>query len=286
MFRNLHTTPLQPQYADAIEDLLAQSYWNNNHFDWTTRQEWIQNGVYGPSFVAWRNELLAGVMALSAPWNGSCWIRQTGIHDYVTPEPVFELLWMAVLDALIAENITQVSILATNLMLFDILEDNGFTLDEQIITLQRQGDQLPPSRPYSVTVSPLTEADLPALVAVDNSAFLSPWQMTFDDLQSARNIALVATGAYLDGELVGYQMTTHYQTIGHLARLAVIPSQQGHGVAHALLEDLLRRLFAHGIYHLSVNTQFSNKRSQALYERFGFRRNGYDLPVWTFKRTP
>jgi hypothetical protein len=30
----------------------------------------------------------------------------------------------------------------------------------------------------------------------------------------------------------------------------------------------------------TVNTQESNVRSQHLYTRFGFARNGYDLPVW------
>jgi RimJ/RimL family protein N-acetyltransferase len=31
---------------------------------------------------------------------------------------------------------------------------------------------------------------------------------------------------------------------------------------------------------LTVNTQASNHRSQRLYLRYGFERNGYDLGVW------
>jgi ribosomal protein S18 acetylase RimI-like enzyme len=80
--------------------------------------------------------------------------------------------------------------------------------------------------------------------------------------------------------MVGYQLSTTFRSTGHLARLAVLPSMQGQGVGSALLDDMIRRFGRHDILTVTVNTQSGNYRSQRLYHHYGFRRNGYDLPVW------
>lgn len=63
-------------------------------------------------------------------------------------------------------------------------------------------------------------------------------------------------------------------------RLAVLPQVQGQRVGAALLHDLITRFARRSIHLMSVNTQSSNSRSRALYTRFGFRPNGYDLPYF------
>jgi ribosomal protein S18 acetylase RimI-like enzyme len=90
----------------------------------------------------------------------------------------------------------------------------------------------------------------------------------------------ICTVAERDSAIIGYQLSTLYFDGGHLARLAVHPSAQGGGVGAALLHDLIQRFMRRGVGSITVNTQASNTRSQRLYQRFGFERNGYDLPVW------
>ena len=80
--------------------------------------------------------------------------------------------------------------------------------------------------------------------------------------------------------MVGYQLCSRHGAGAHLARLAVHPAAQGRGVASALIRGLLCDLRRQGIREISVNTQARNRRSQRLYERFGFLRNGKDHPLW------
>ena len=109
-------------------------------------------------------------------------------------------------------------------------------------------------------------------------------------IEKARQAGLINTnipleydggGASLIEEaIVGYQMSTLYFDGAHLARLAVTPRVQGQRVGSALVEDMLGHFHQRGVQTMTVNTQQSNAISQQLYERQGFRRNGYDLPVW------
>jgi ribosomal protein S18 acetylase RimI-like enzyme len=83
--------------------------------------------------------------------------------------------------------------------------------------------------------------------------------------------------------IVGYQLTTGHGPRAHLARLAVHPSLQGHGVGRALLSDLFAYLTQMGTIRLSVNTQSNNKASLRLYKSMGFTRTGEEYPVYTFE---
>jgi ribosomal protein S18 acetylase RimI-like enzyme len=50
-----------------------------------------------------------------------------------------------------------------------------------------------------------------------------------------------------------------------------------------LLHHLVQTLNKRGVRSITVNTQDSNVRSQRLYQRYGFERNGFDLPVWQMR---
>ncbi|MGH2618799.1 MAG: GNAT family N-acetyltransferase, partial [Thermomicrobiales bacterium] len=74
------------------------------------------------------------------------------------------------------------------------------------------------------------------------------------------------------GEPVAYIGITHFAGWGHLDRIAVLPGQQGRGFgreALGLAVDIMRR---QGARRAALSTQLTNRRSQRLYERFGFRR--------------
>jgi len=122
--------------------------------------------------------------------------------------------------------------------------------------------------------------DLANVLAVDHAAFEPAWQLSARELRQAQRQTASSTVAVFNGQIVGYQLSTKHQGSGHLARLAVRPEIQGKRVGAALLYHVLESFSHRGVRTMTVNTQDSNTYSQRLYERYGFFRNGYDIPIW------
>jgi ribosomal protein S18 acetylase RimI-like enzyme len=157
----------------------------------------------------------------------------------------------------------------------------GFVYREDVVTLRRANRQLPEPPANRVLIRSFKPDDMEIITLLDHAAFAPPWQLSQEELAQAARLAAVCTVALLDGEIVGYQLSTLYYEGGHLARLGVQPSVQGNGVGGALLNDLMHRFARRGMYGITVNTQSTNHRSQRLYTRFDFHPTGYNLPVWT-----
>lgn len=159
----------------------------------------------------------------------------------------------------------------------------GFSHYEDIITLQRRGTGIPPTRKTPVTIRPINAEDIPAIVNIDRSAFAPPWRLTSSEISQALRVAANCTAALHNRQIVGYQLSTYFQQDAHLARLAVHPTMQNQGIAGALLRQLLDQLHNHKIYTLTVNTQRNNRLSQKLYQRYAFVPTGHNLSVWAIR---
>ena len=121
----------------------------------------------------------------------------------------------------------------------------------------------------------------PAVLEVDRRAFAGFWR--FDRL--ALREAKTATPsrrfrvAKLGGEIVGYAVTGRAGQRGYLQRLAVDPAAQGRGVGSMLIHDSFDWLRQRGADETLVNTQETNEKALALYERLGYRRQATGLLV-------
>jgi len=129
-----------------------------------------------------------------------------------------------------------------------------------------------------VELRPLREADIPAVVAVEQRVFPDPWTPEF--FRSELGLPMVhARVVELDGSLAGYLVAWLGQDGGHLGNLAVVPEARRRGVARRLLEDLLDRARALGVGSIALEVRVSNFAAQALYREHGFRlaglRRGY-----------
>ncbi|MCS7070467.1 MAG: GNAT family N-acetyltransferase [Anaerolinea sp.] len=251
------------------------------HLDWFEIEQWLE---LEPEYVriALRGSRIVGVLGLSRPLYGASWVRMAAVDSREDAISIITSLWQELLPSLRQHGVRQVAWLMIRDWTETTAAQIGFHYAEQIVTLRRAAVGAPLSsngRGQSV-VRAFQPADLAAITAVDHAAFQPPWQMSRDDLNAASRIAAYATVAIIDGEIVGYQMSTLYFDGAHLARLAVAPSVQGQGIGGALVEDMLHHFHRRGVQVMTVNTQQSNLISQRLYERHGFRRNGYDLPVW------
>jgi ribosomal-protein-alanine N-acetyltransferase len=179
-----------------------------------------------------------------------------------------------------ALGVDNLSALVVNPWLNAYLPAMGFRYLEEVVTLYRATQELPSPQDSPVEFRNGYIEDIPAIVAVDHAAFGPPWQLSSVDIRFAQRQAASCTLALHQGDIVAYEISTRHQSQGHLARLAVHPKLQGQKVGYALLHNLLTRFEKRGVRTITVNTQLSNVLSQRLYNRFGFFRNGFDLPIW------
>lgn len=273
-------SPYERRYRYDVRDLLFRNYRAHSHLDWHDTDQWLDSTT-APMRLAWANGRLVGVLALSEPLSGTCWVRLAAVHDNADPAGVLAQLWKPLVEELRALDVETVALLVLRDWVVNYIGALGFRFIEDIITLRRTNRRLPPFEPSTFKVRLGLASDLRIITAIDQAAFPPPWQLTFDEVRQAQRTAAFCTVAVDPAqEVVGYQISTLYFDGAHLARLAVDPARQSQGVGRLLVDDLLRRLHRRGVANTTVNTQASNHRSQRLYVRFGFIRNGYDLPVW------
>lgn len=272
-------TPYRRRYRNEVRDLLFHSYRMHSHLDWQETDQWLDTEE-APMRLAWAGGRLVGLMAVSAPLDHTCWIRLAAVSDDMQPLPILVALWTDLKRELHAMGITTVALLILRDWLIHYVGALGFHYVEDIVTLRRAAQRLAELIPTPYLIRPVIPGDVETIVALDQAAFVPPWQLALTEIRQATRMAAISTVALANSQIVGYQITTLYFDGGHLARLATLPSFQSQGVGSALLDDLLHRLSRRGVSTVTVNTQDSNVRSQQLYQRFGFERNGYDLPVW------
>lgn len=280
----LTLTHFARRHRHDLKDLLMRNFYVHSHLDWHESDQWLESES-APIRLAWMGNALVGMMAASPPLNGTTWIRLVAIQDHTDVELILTALWNDLRPELRALGASQVAWLMIRDWPIPFATGFGFTYGEQIITLRR-GDVRAPDMPTipDLSIRIARTDELPTLIKVDHAAFVPPWQMSANDIRQAEKVSAITTVATLptDGgeRIVGYQLSTQYFDGAHLARLAVERDYQGRGIGGALVADLLRYFNRKGVYAMTVNTQESNIASQQVYIRYGFQRNGYDIPVY------
>jgi ribosomal-protein-alanine N-acetyltransferase len=115
-----------------------------------------------------------------------------------------------------------------------------------------------------------TQADAPALVAIERRAFGDPWsEASFREaLTAAWSFGLVAE---LDDTVIGYLIAREAGGAGEILNLAVDPPRRRAGVARTLLDAGLAVLRRRGAEEIFLEVRESNIPAQALYLAAGFR---------------
>lgn len=273
-------TAYERSHRQPVLDLIFRSHLAYTHLDWQEVGQWLDSNQTIIR-LAWQEHRIVGIMGVSLPLYGTCWLRVASVSNDVAADSILPGLWAALRDELGRLSVNCIAALIVEDWLLDYLPALGFVYQEQIITLSRIGHHPPLPKPSPFQIRAATFDDLEPVTRIDQSAFIPPWQMSAHDIRQAARIAATFTVAVRsNNDIIGYQISTLYSQNGHLARLAVLPEVQGLGIGSSLLTDLIRRLANRSVRLITVNTQESNERSQKLYLRYGFQRNGYDLPVW------
>jgi GNAT superfamily N-acetyltransferase len=131
----------------------------------------------------------------------------------------------------------------------------------------------------SLTVRPLTEADLPAagrIVSLAFGTFLGvPDPETFwSDLNYVggrwRADPSAAFGAEMGGMLVGSNFATRWGSVGFFGPLTVRPDLWDRGVGRRLMAPIMERLDSWGVSHAGLFTFAHSAKHVGLYQHYGF----------------
>lgn len=276
---NTHTRTADPGDYQRLSNLLFFETRSHRHLDWRSPLEWLGDRFF---WTVEEGAQLTAALACPEETKGIAWVRLFVHTAYWSAENAWAVLWSAAQKEIALAGGATVAAIVQHAWFQKVLEWSGFENRQSIVMLEWVYQPRARGEAAGVRIRRMTEADLPAVTAVDGAAFDPLWHNSQETLRRALAQSLFAMVAETAEGIVGYQMTSGMSTRAHLARLAVHPSAQRRGIGKALLNDLFERLVQNGYLRLSVNTQSDNLTSLQLYQRMGFRRTGEAYPVYTF----
>jgi [ribosomal protein S18]-alanine N-acetyltransferase len=123
-----------------------------------------------------------------------------------------------------------------------------------------------------IELRPMTEADLPAVMAIENAIYAFPWTPgNFRDSLAAGYSCWIYVR---DGALIGYAVLMRASDEAHLLNLSISASCQRQGCGSLLLQRVCDFARGLGTLLLFLEVRPSNTGALRLYERHGFERIG------------
>jgi ribosomal-protein-alanine N-acetyltransferase len=116
-------------------------------------------------------------------------------------------------------------------------------------------------------------SDLAEVLAIEQAAYPVPWSKgNFIDSLAAGYPALVLRDQ--QGLMLGYMLALKGPDEMHLLNLALLPEQQGRGLARLMLDELCRLSRQQDCDSLWLEVRQSNSRARRFYQRYGFEEVG------------
>jgi len=202
------------------------------------------------------------------------------LRDTWSVKPYLDLLLPKIEQASLNQNLQTLVYIGNAPWMVDELRARGFATQEWIMGFERQGTD-PPTRPKTRPAQMRTAHfnDLPALLVLDKLAFNRLWHKSMGNFSQALARAASFAVAIIDDKIVAYEWCELYGDHAHLTRLAVHPNYQGRGIGAQLLYQAITDALTAGANLITLNTQENNRRSRALYRRFGFVDTHQRMPV-------
>ncbi len=278
--RKLTVRPANPADRNAVMTLTRFDERVHVHLDWKPVDEWLGTQ---PFLLAERGRRVMGALACPPDPPDTAWLRLYTQVEEIPATEMWSLLWSRAEPLLHERGVRLMAVLCMDPWMEELCAGSGFERTHAVVVLSRRRAPVPPARlAEGERLRPAQPADYAAIAAVDTAAFAPPWQMSADLIELAIERADYLSVAELDGQIVGYQLSTPSHEGAHLARLAVLPGHQGHGLGAALLSELLNHYHQRGAREITVNTQDTNAVSLKLYKRYGFALTGTSFPVYQY----
>lgn len=124
-----------------------------------------------------------------------------------------------------------------------------------------------------LTMRPMAECDLRAVITLDRSSHLTPWtEGNFRDALAAGNLCVVGEQA---GQLVAYAVLQMGAGEAELLTMAVLPMARRKGLGRQLLRELIARASAYRAAAIWLEVRVSNTAAIGLYREAGFAEIGW-----------
>ena len=124
----------------------------------------------------------------------------------------------------------------------------------------------------ATVLRPMREADLPAVMAIEQRAYAFPWtQGVFRDCLLANHPSWVLVEA---GHIIGYAVLSVAADEAHVLNVCTSPDVQGRGHGRRLLRALLQLARGRGAHRVFLEVRPSNAAAIALYHTEGFNEIG------------
>lgn len=253
----------------------------HRHLDWRPPIEWIGEN---PFLVLEDNNRIIAALACPPDPPSVAWIRLFVAFNENKLLSNWGQLWSQAYSMITPDPDLVVAAIPLQKWFELLLEKSHFKTTNRVIMLIWDNGLIPKEQPSpDISIRPMNIDDLAQVEILDALAFGSIWHNSRLSLEYAFRQAAIASLAEIDGQIVGYQISTGMQMGGHLARLATHPDFQRKGIGHAILRDLMLQFKQRGALRITVNTQEDNPGSIALYENSGFTRTGETYPVYAFQ---
>lgn len=133
-----------------------------------------------------------------------------------------------------------------------------------------------------ITIHRLREQDVEPVSRIEEASFSMPWSpKDFAELVEAEGTLYLVAEA--DGKTAGCCGVTDISGEGDINNVVVAEAYRGHGIAQALMRELLRQGEAMGIRDFTLEVRVGNATAIHVYEKLGFVSEGirpgfYDRP--------
>lgn len=270
-----------PQDLQKLANLIHFEAYVHRHLDYRPPLDWVGRR---PFLLLEQGSTAVAALACPPDPPQVAWIRLFAATSRPHLERAWKLCWPEALAQLRAgQPVRWAAAIPMQPWFEHLLQQNDFQHTHNIVMLSWDVQPLRSApNPPGLEIRPISPDDLAAIAAIDEAAFPLLWQNSLEYLHLAYRQAAIATLALLDGQPVGYQISTATSLGGHLARLAVLPRLQSHGIGRSLLTDLLGQFARRGGRAVTVNTQGDNHASLHLYQSLGFERTGEEYPIYQF----
>ena len=120
----------------------------------------------------------------------------------------------------------------------------------------------------------MTEADVPAVSALDQLSFSLPWPERSFRFEVTSNNAARCWVTEVDGRIVGMIVGWLFVDEIHIANVATHPDFRRQGIAQKMLTHALRYTADEGAITSFLEVRESNLVAQAMYRKFGYENTG------------
>ena len=270
---------------ESIDSFLNNAAAVHRHLDWRSPLDWLGNNNF---LLSIENQQLRGILICTAEPDEVHWIRIFASHDFSAMESRWQSLFneFLVRASLQAEPIT-VAAIAYYEWMRELLELNQWLVHQRVVQLKWADNRLGKLEkkwPEELTIRPMSYKDLREVTRIDRECFPFVWTQSQDVITRAFDQSSHTTVAMLHGEIVGFQISTSYRSVAHLARLAVARKHQGQYIGQALVHHMLKHFSKPWIREITVNTQQDNQVSLNLYKKMGFIPTGEMYPIYLYQK--